>query len=183
MGIGKKIRFEIFKRDSFACRYCGRKPPEVTLEADHVIAKAQGGADVFENLVTACFDCNRGKSKNGLKGAILRVRDPKAERKAARVVKELQRLDAEREDEIDARTDVIYKLLNWTLGVHEDYLDRRAFRWAAKALTEEALFKVEEIVETWANRQSPFPDDEDLVRYFMGVCKHKIKETYGSRNG
>src|ERR1044072_3866670 len=31
----KRERFEILRRDNFTCQYCGRKPPEVTLEEDH----------------------------------------------------------------------------------------------------------------------------------------------------
>jgi 5-methylcytosine-specific restriction endonuclease McrA len=31
MAITKKLRFEVFKRDNFTCRYCGRKTPEVIL--------------------------------------------------------------------------------------------------------------------------------------------------------
>ena len=27
--VSKKLRFEIFKRDSFTCQYCGRKAPDV----------------------------------------------------------------------------------------------------------------------------------------------------------
>jgi 5-methylcytosine-specific restriction endonuclease McrA len=34
----------------------------VKLEVDHVIARSAGGPDTMENLVTACWDCNRGKS-------------------------------------------------------------------------------------------------------------------------
>lgn len=56
-----KIRFEVFKRDGFTCQYCGRKTPDVVLEADHIIPVSEGGTDDIENLVTACFDCNRGK--------------------------------------------------------------------------------------------------------------------------
>lgn len=62
MAVTKRMRFEVFKRDGFTCQYCGRKPPQVTLEPDHVLAVSDGGPDVMENLVTACFDCNRGKS-------------------------------------------------------------------------------------------------------------------------
>lgn len=29
--IGKKTRFEVFKRDSFTCQYCGQKAPDVIL--------------------------------------------------------------------------------------------------------------------------------------------------------
>ena len=34
--ISKKLRFEIFKRDSFTCQYCGSSAPEVLLHADHL---------------------------------------------------------------------------------------------------------------------------------------------------
>ena len=65
MAVGKRLRFEILKRDGFTCRYCGqrysRKTPAVKLEVDHVIPEALGGSDDAENLITACFDCNRGK--------------------------------------------------------------------------------------------------------------------------
>jgi hypothetical protein len=61
-GISKRTRFEVFKRDSFTCQYCNRKPPDVMLEIDHVIPVAGGGSDRIDNLITACFDCNAGKS-------------------------------------------------------------------------------------------------------------------------
>lgn len=57
-----RTRFEVFKRDDFACRYCGRRSPDVVLEIDHVIPVSQGGANDEMNLVTSCWDCNRGKS-------------------------------------------------------------------------------------------------------------------------
>ncbi len=62
MSTSKKDRFEIFKRDGFRCVYCGKQPPEVTLELDHILAKARGGKDEYDNYCTSCFDCNRGKS-------------------------------------------------------------------------------------------------------------------------
>jgi len=61
MAISKKTRFEVFKRDKFTCQYCGRAAPEVILEADHIQPASQNGEDDMLNLVTSCFDCNRGK--------------------------------------------------------------------------------------------------------------------------
>ena len=63
MAITKSLRFDIFHRDKFTCQYCGRKPPEVILEIDHIIPVSQNGSDDPKNLVTSCFNCNRGKNK------------------------------------------------------------------------------------------------------------------------
>jgi hypothetical protein len=61
--ISKKMRFEVFKRDSFICQYCGRSAPNVILEVDHIKPVAEGGKNTVMNLITSCRDCNRGKGK------------------------------------------------------------------------------------------------------------------------
>ena len=61
--IPKGVRFDIFKRDAFKCQYCGRTAPDVVLEIDHINPIANGGNDDPFNLITSCFDCNRGKGK------------------------------------------------------------------------------------------------------------------------
>ncbi len=61
MPVSKKTRFEVFKRDGFQCMYCGQTPPIVILELDHIDPVSLGGSDEVHNLITACFDCNRGK--------------------------------------------------------------------------------------------------------------------------
>ena len=61
MAISKRLRFEIFRRDGYACRYCGRRAPAVILEVDHQIPVSRGGTDHPDNLISACLDCNRGK--------------------------------------------------------------------------------------------------------------------------
>lgn len=55
------LRFQVLKRDNNTCVYCGSKPPNAVLEVDHVIPRSMGGTDNMENLVTSCFNCNRGK--------------------------------------------------------------------------------------------------------------------------
>lgn len=62
MSVSKRLRFEIFRRDSHACRYCGSSAPDATLTIDHVVPVTLGGSDDPSNLVTACKDCNSGKS-------------------------------------------------------------------------------------------------------------------------
>lgn len=58
------VKFDIWRRDGFRCRYCGKTVQEegVILEVDHVIPVSVGGGDEPSNLVTACRDCNRGKA-------------------------------------------------------------------------------------------------------------------------
>jgi len=60
--IGKRTRFEVFKRDAFTCQYCGGKSPHVVLEVDHITPVSAGGDNDILNLVTACKACNSGKS-------------------------------------------------------------------------------------------------------------------------
>lgn len=62
MSVGKRTRFEVFKRDKFTCQYCGARAPDVVLHADHITPRAAGGSDDILNLVTACASCNGGKS-------------------------------------------------------------------------------------------------------------------------
>ena len=64
--ISKKLRFEVFKRDNFTCQYCGRMAPDVILEVDHINPVKNGGDNNIMNLITSCFDCNRGKGKRTL---------------------------------------------------------------------------------------------------------------------
>lgn len=60
--LSKKVRFEVFKRDSFQCQYCGSKAPEAILHVDHINPVSKGGDNEIINLVTSCEDCNQGKS-------------------------------------------------------------------------------------------------------------------------
>jgi hypothetical protein len=62
MPVSRRLRYEVLRRDSHTCRYCGAQAPDVKLTVDHVIPVTLGGGDEPKNLVTACADCNAGKS-------------------------------------------------------------------------------------------------------------------------
>ena len=64
--ISKKMRFDVLKRDSFTCQYCGKQAPNVVLEIDHIKPVYEGGKNTMLNLITSCFECNRGKGKRKL---------------------------------------------------------------------------------------------------------------------
>ena len=64
--LSKRTRFEVLKRDKFTCQYCGKRPPEVVLQVDHIDPVSSGGENVIINLITSCFECNNGKSNKKL---------------------------------------------------------------------------------------------------------------------
>ena len=64
--VSKKVRFEVFKRDSFTCQYCGKSAPDVVLEVDHIKPVANNGSNDIFNLITSCMECNNGKGAREL---------------------------------------------------------------------------------------------------------------------
>lgn len=59
--ISYRLRFDVLKRDGFACRYCGQRAPSVVLHVDHATPVAEGGDNDEGNLVSSCSACNFGK--------------------------------------------------------------------------------------------------------------------------
>ena len=59
-----KTRFNrrgIFRRDMFACQYCGKILTPSKLTIDHVKPVSRGGKSTWENCVTCCLPCNAKK--------------------------------------------------------------------------------------------------------------------------
>lgn len=99
--ISKSTRFEVFKRDSFTCQYCGRKAPDVLLVIDHIEPVAKGGTNDLLNLITACKDCNAGKSDRQLSDSTI--------------------LDKQRQqlEDLHERKQQIEMMFNWQKGLLE----------------------------------------------------------------
>jgi len=98
--IPRRLRFEILRRDGYTCRYCGASAPDMPLTVDHVIPVALGGADEPANLVTACKDCNAGKTSTSPSEGI--VEDVAADAlrwaKAMEAATQLHRMDRQLAD-------------------------------------------------------------------------------------
>lgn len=52
----------LFARDARLCLYCGERFPASLLSRDHIQPISQGGADSWQNVVTACKRCNNHKA-------------------------------------------------------------------------------------------------------------------------
>jgi len=55
--IDARISWNVFRRDNYTCRYCGRN--DVPLTVDHVVLWEDGGPSIEENLISACKKCNK----------------------------------------------------------------------------------------------------------------------------
>jgi 5-methylcytosine-specific restriction endonuclease McrA len=65
-------RKNIFERDKYTCQYCGKQPKDKRtaikwleknqMNLDHIVPRSRGGRTTWENVVTACYDCNIKKS-------------------------------------------------------------------------------------------------------------------------
>lgn len=49
----------VLRRDGYVCAYCGDNN---AISVDHIIPKAQGGHDLWENTCAACQPCNYRKA-------------------------------------------------------------------------------------------------------------------------
>jgi hypothetical protein len=133
--LSKKLRFEVFKRDSFTCQYCGKSAPEVVLHVDHIKPVKEGGTNDITNLVTACADCNLGKGARKLSDS-------------SEVVKAKRQLD-----ELNARREQLEMMLQWKEGlanINEQQVDAIAKRFnemAGYGITEAGKRKIKKWIK------------------------------------
>lgn len=171
--ISKKLRFEIFKRDGFVCQYCGAHPPETILEPDHINPVVNGGGNDMDNLVTSCFDCNRGKAGNLLTAI------PKSLKQRADEVRE-------REEQIAGYREVIQGSLDrieddmWQVadalipgssegGIRRDWL--QSIKMFNAKLPLHVVTDAAEIARAkyGYSKSKRFP-------YFCGICWNRVRE-------
>lgn len=175
MAISRRLRFEILRRDGFACRYCGDKAPDVKLTVDHVIAVTLGGGDEPNNLVTACQPCNAGKSSIPVDAELVADVDASALLWA----KAVERAAAQRIAERGATYDKIY---DWSVGSWETFtnpttgdLMPRPDGWED---TIERFLSLSLTVDDLKHYTSVAMDSSagnaNVWRYFCGCCWNEV---------
>lgn len=169
--ISVKTRFEVFKRDVFTCQYCNAKPPKVPLEVDHIIPVSKGGKNNLDNLITACFDCNRGKSDRLLdnvpESLIIKA---EAKRLALSQYKQYLRIVKKETEQMEKDIDEVQEIYQYAKP-HRCFSD--PFRFSVKKFIKE--LGIEEVKDSMAyaiqrNRYG------DPIKYFCGICWNKIRE-------
>lgn len=174
--VSQRTRFEIFKRDKFTCIYCGRKPPEITLELDHVIPRSDDGSNSPTNLATSCFECNRGKSNVPLSEipythkATIEERTEKLEQ-----LKAMAQLCCDEREQTEKEVEFLSDVWIKMSELPEDYFvpkqTETAFRTFLKRLP---LSEVADAIEVAFNKVQ-HKSDYAIFKFFCGVCWRKIK--------
>lgn len=191
MSLSRRKRFSVFRRDNFTCLYCGRTPPAVVLEVDHVHPRSKGGDDSLPNLATSCFDCNRGKSNIPLsdrkrmapdRAAIERVEEEAAQLRAYR------RHLKKRDREIDS---LIWDLhLAWNRAFDGTVKPDGALQcdawWPAERtlrifLKRLPVVTILDVIERTGEKLRGRSSGNRPRMYFYKVCWSKIRELEGER--
>lgn len=173
MAISVRVRFEVFKRDEFTCRYCGRRSPEVVLEVDHIVPSSRGGIDDPINLTTSCWDCNRGKRDIPL-SEVMTGEDPHD--RAVMLLERHRQLDeynqvlsAERALRVND-TWALLEYWNVERGITGDAVRKattREYRWMLNALTFCPREQVREFLD-----YALFRGFSDNLRYVMACVRN-----------
>lgn len=180
MSINKRDRFEIFKRDSFTCQYCGKTPPDVMLEIDHINPKSRGGKDDINNYITACFDCNRGKSNialttipNSLSINLKILKEKEAQ--LGEYNKFIQKIEGRIQREI-AEVDNIFgnEFSDWGLTDSFKNTSLRNFlnKLPLSVVLEAMRNSCDRMMDKYGDKERAA---DETIRYFCGYCWKKIR--------
>ncbi len=172
--LSKRTRFAVFKRDLFKCQYCGATPPDVVLEVDHIEPRSEGGSDDEGNLVTACFDCNRGKANIRLSVVPESLADRAA--RIAEAEEQLAEYRAIMRAIEDRKEEDIWEVIEALYGVTETTNGRYA---SVKRFLERLPFHVVIEAARTASANMSFYGLERKFRYFCGICWNHLKDEGG----
>lgn len=184
--LSKRQRFEVFKRDSFTCQYCGQSAPDVILNADHVIPVAKGGTNKLTNLVTSCFDCNSGKSDKLLdddSAVKMQMNQLKANQERVEQIKMIA--DWAKSQSMKPEIDQINKLMDDLSGTYlTDHGERKMREKIRKYGFKEVI---ESIYESWDKYQEKYIEKLDTVlryrssseedkhwMYSVGILRNRV---------
>lgn len=169
--ISTRRRFEIFKRDGFTCQYCGQRPPNTILHLDHIIPVSKGGTNQTENLITACIDCNLGKSNtllNNSKESLQHITERKKE-----AAKQLRAYIKSCKDEKRMKGLIVDEVES-IFTSQFDLIFTESSRQSILRFHE--ILPLSELIEAMEIAVSRVNNGNDCFRYFCGICHNKIKQ-------
>jgi hypothetical protein len=171
--IGKKLRFEVFKRDEFSCVYCGATPPSVVLQIDHIHPVAEGGTNAIDNLITSCQPCNIGKGANLLTNIPQTLKDKSKDiAEKEEQLRGYYQVVQKQQDRIESEVWKIAEIIDTTskeFGINRDWvLSIKRF------LINLGFFDVKDAAEI-ARAKYKYGGKKTFL-YFCGICHNKMRD-------
>ena len=178
MAVSKRLRYEIFRRDNHACRYCGASAPDVPLRVDHVTPVALGGTDEPGNLVTSCEPCNNGKSSSSPDATHVAAVSDDALRWADAMKQAAENLRQQQAPKDEYRDTFLAEWNRWHLGKDDDKKVPLPNDWK-QAMDRFRVAGIPtwmwaDIVDAAMANQKVKPDN--TFRYVCGIAWNKVTE-------
>ncbi len=176
----KKLRFEVFKRDRFTCQYCGKHPPDTTLEIDHIQPKSKKGTNSIDNLITSCFDCNRGKSNRLLKDL------PKTLKIKYEELKEREIQYREYQKLLNKIDKITQKDIDYINSIYRESFSGWELTDTFKQVSVKKFIKelgINEVRDSMYLAVSKTNHKDHSTRYFCGICWNKIRQKEDNKIG
>ena len=167
--MSKRLRFAIFNRDGFTCKYCGRQSDSVTMHVDHILPVSKGGTNDMENLLTACSDCNLGKADKSITTPLpvdylKRKQELSEQQLAAKESMKAHRARQKRKTQFEAywkeMTCATYphaSTMNTIFSYVEEFGEALVYRWIEKAATKGGT-------------------EQNIGRYISGIRRKSIEQ-------
>ncbi|MDR0927936.1 MAG: HNH endonuclease [Ignavibacteria bacterium] len=73
----QSVKERLYKEQNGCCNGCGNEYLMKDMEIDHIIPKAKGGGDYYENYQLLCGNCNRIKGKNTMEFLRIKIQTRK----------------------------------------------------------------------------------------------------------
>jgi hypothetical protein len=173
MAVGKTLRHAILKRDDFKCKYCGKDSDDAKLEIDHIIPVAKGGDDNPINLVTACFDCNRGKRDTLLGHKQTFINKEELEKEFSTTRDNVQKYYIQKQFKEEAM-DIILNAWNENFNQNIEDSQMKSLKHFAKMLPPHEIVDAIEVASNrWNGRMYNAP-----FKYLCGILHNKRKSQY-----
>ena len=174
---GKRLRFEIFKRDGFTCQYCGAQPPACILVIDHIQPVSTGGDNDPMNLITACETCNQGKSDRTLGNVSPK---PDADLELLSLQQEIAELKKYQREKVErdllVQETVLLIQNTWCNSWNDRYpID---FTQVEMFLSRASPYLLEQAIKRAATHSGDIRDKVSRIKYTWGVIKRMQEEAH-----
>jgi hypothetical protein len=169
--IPASLRWQVFVRDGFRCRYCGSQAGQdgVDLHADHVKSVADGGDNSYDNLVTACQQCNGGKGAKSLKSAPTPAEVIQRINSQTRTLHEQANAIAASVEAAKGLCQEIVNLKCAAYGIRSVKMDRNEQKIAGSLCRE---FGPDMVLEWYRTAAAKGVRDREAVQYVCGIARN-----------